>query len=316
MSNMFRAAGGAWKEREFTPREYVLLMIPRTASTWLDEVTWRLELKESGRRGYSPRRINVLRFRSSRMRCIEDPLPVSARRRFMRFVRKKSGRPPPPGSSFYERALQEKMMVGKHDPWVELPEWMRAYPVVAVLRDVLPWHLSRWLHVRQENPGMSLREYWDSFQPAVARKTLERALGIRLGWSGIGFYTVRTLMLIHRDPHSVFRRTEAELDEYFEGGRWRGDICRGWFLRQERLMEDLHRVLVREIGYRREDLERVLADLPERLNAADPGQRECVGQELYGNEALCREILHAERFVHRYLLPGLTGRARDETPAG
>ncbi len=119
----------------------------------------------------------------------------------------------------------------------------------------------------------------------------------------LGSLGCRTLMFVHREPRRIFAMPPDAIEEYFADECWHQDLARGWFLRHEQLQEDLYRVLLEQLGYRREILDAARELTPSRLNASPPHHKELALRELEQKPWLREEILQSERIYSQYILP-------------
>ena len=119
----------------------------------------------------------------------------------------------------------------------------------------------------------------------------------------IGFLTMRALQYLLDDPIRVFQMPTEQMEEYFASGRWRRDVHINWFLRQERLRDDLYSLMLHQLGYRKKVLDTALHFVPARPNASKSDVKKRLQRELSQNEALREEILRSERIYHKYILP-------------
>ncbi len=220
----------------------------------------------------------------------------------------------------------------QHTPYSRLSTPLQSLPAVTILCEPVSWYLSDYIHrttaphrrilQKLRNPkcksfvqkymggevssdawcNISLEGFWH-FRRDIIRHwpnfdTFTPAADFHIGT--LGSYV---LSFLHREPRRVFAMHAEEMEEYFTSGRWRQDLCQVYLLRREQLREDLYRVMLEQLGYRRKVLNAARAITPPRLHASSNQRKELALRELEQKPWLREEVLQDERIYLQYILP-------------
>ncbi len=222
----------------------------------------------------------------------------------------------------------------KHTPYAWLPPRLQSLLAIAILREPVSWYLSDYLYtttskdldrlLKLQSPehksfvqkymggeisldawrNISLEGFWHFRQNIRRLRWMDHFYNVTLAADfPIGPLGCQVLIFLHRKPVRVFAMHAEEVEEYFTSGRWHQDLCKVYLLRHEQLQEDLYRVMLEQLGYRREILDAAREITPSRLNASPPHHKELALRELEQKPWLREEILQGERIYSQYILP-------------
>ena len=293
------------------PRPFILLNIPKTGTSYTTQYV---------------RRADLLSMASlfGKMRTLQHSR-LSTRQWWWKIQTRLKSRLPHGYMNFDE----------KHTPCSRLAASLQSLPAIAVLRQPLSWYLSDYLY--RTSTRWNHRQKLLKLQSPKYKSFVQKYMGGELSpsaWCNIsleGFWHFRrditrhwgvfnhiftlptdfpigtlgchVLSFLHREPARVFALHTEEVEEYFTSGRWHQDLVKGWFLRQEQLREDLYRVMLEQLGYRREVLDAAREIMPARRNVASRQPKERALRELEQKPWLREEILQNERIYAQYILP-------------
>ncbi len=257
---------------------FVLLNMPKTGSTFARTVVRDVVARTRERR---PRRLRLMQAfgLAGGPYCREVMLP------------------PLLGQSVQRRRNQ-------HGAWRQIPRRYRKLPVVAVIRDPLSWHRSRyafgWWRRNHTLPLEVLRKEFPNFPnldpEEFTRMNMLRiqrlVLGDREPAPAVGPMTITLLTMFCRHPREVLARLD---DAYLDGDGFMDDLADIDLLRQWRLNDDLADYLSRQ-GFD----ESLLGDLRERarINSSDYGPETA---DTGWSEKLLVDLRHRERLVYRLM---------------
>ena len=162
-------------------------------------------------------------------------------------------------------------------------------------RDPLAYYVSFYLH-GEYSAGMWQwrKKYKDTCEPGTVPPDFPTFLKFCnevllhercLEWTGermcasIGALTFIYIWFFFKDPVKVLVKTDAELDEYFQSGRYRQEIYPVHFLRTEHLGQDLHDFLLQK-GFSQDELAFILKQKTANVTRKDKSVPEYYSQEL------------------------------------
>ncbi len=223
-----------------------------------------------------------------------------------------------------------------HTTYFRLPAQLQSLPAIAILRKPLSWYLSDYLY--HTRAGLDCSRRLLELQSPEYKSFVQKYMGGEVSsdaWCNVspeGFWRFRqdklrhwlmrdfsnvplaedfpigplgcqALTYLHREPRRIFAMPPDAIEEYFADECWHQDLARGWFLRHEQLREDLYRVMLEHLGYRREILDTARELTPSRPNAAPSQRKELALRELEQKPWLREKILQSERIYSQYILP-------------
>ncbi len=294
------------------PRPFVLLNIPKTGTTYATRYVRNADLLSVASL------FGMMRILQHSPICIKQwGWKIQTRRK--------------PGRPHGHMNFNEQ-----HTPYSWLPAQLQALPAVTILREPVSWYLSDYLY--HTRAGLDYRQRLLKLQSPEYKSFVQKYMGgevsrsawcnislegfghfrrdIRRHWRvhdssnstlvadfPIGALGCQALTYLHREPARVFAMRTEEVEEYFISGRWHQDLCQVYSLRHEQLQEDLYRVMLEHLGYRREILDAAREITPPRPNAAPSRHKELALRELEQKPWLREEILQGERIYSQYILP-------------